>query len=218
MSERKSKLGEVEEGGKIRKGLKDLRRVKAPWYFDAELQRRLADSDEGHTSTRFFVRPIPAYALSFVSVMALGVVGYYVLLRPFEQGDATLPARDSIAVTTQHQEEGRLQRFERRPQPIQPPTQESSTISLNQQRQGPSAPPNDQVIESGVIEIPAALDGNSGEQNIQQPPEGNPVPMGAAQQVIETSRSALDTLRSVPAPKDTVDSTHVRPDSLGGRR
>lgn len=217
MSERKSIQSEAEEGGKVRKELQDLRKVKVPWYFDAELQRRLADSHGGRTGAGFFVRPIPAYALSFVSVVALGIVGYYALLRPSDQGDTTLPASDSIAVGTQDREEERPQRFERRLQPILPPTQETSTPPLNQPQQGPSAPSNDQVIESGVMEKPAALDDNSGGQNIQQTPQDNPIPMGA-QQVIETSRSALDTLRSIPAPKDTVDSTHVRPDSLGGRR
>ena len=74
----KQDMDENEE--RSRKVLRNLRRVKAHRSFDAGLQQRLRQRTAW--SVRLFAKPIPAYALSAIAIAVLGVVGYYVVLRP----------------------------------------------------------------------------------------------------------------------------------------
>lgn len=74
-----------EEQDDLSKQLKNLRKVRAPWYFETELQRRLDRAGFRTMFSRWLTGPVPAYGLSAIGVLALATVSYFVLLnRPPE--------------------------------------------------------------------------------------------------------------------------------------
>jgi len=214
MSDKGTPHTEHGEGGRVRKELQNLRKVKAPWYFDAELQQRLAGLGERRSGAGMFFRPIPAYAVSIVSILALGIIGYYTILGPVGQGDG-VPVTDSVGTGMDQKGAERPRRFEPRIQPIPPPPQEGSSPSLGQPAGGPSAAESGRVIESGVLERQSLHGGqeegdSSSKQLVNEPTVGK-------QESLAVTRAHFDTLRSIATPSDSVDSIHVRPDSLHGK-
>ncbi len=69
---------------KLRDALRNLPKIKAPWYFDARLQQRIRGNEK--ETPRGIFRPIPAFATLAVVLVCTGVVGYLTYLSPQEPG------------------------------------------------------------------------------------------------------------------------------------
>ena len=67
---------------KLKQELRNLPRVKAPWYFESDLQMKLRRLRPGAGAPGWLAKPLPAYALSILGVIALAAVGYYVVFIP----------------------------------------------------------------------------------------------------------------------------------------
>lgn len=79
----------VDDSRKIREALKSLEKKKAPWYFDAQLHQRLTRERTPERAGLVFSKPLPAYAYSLLILIAVGIIGYYALIRPGEVPDTT---------------------------------------------------------------------------------------------------------------------------------
>ena len=81
MSEKEPTHREGSAEERLKKSLRGLPKLKTPWFFEAELQRRLGEKEHRSVVRRFVTRPIPAYSLSVLGVTIAGVLVYFTMLR-----------------------------------------------------------------------------------------------------------------------------------------
>jgi hypothetical protein len=209
--------GDSEE--RLKRELKNLRRVKAPSSFESELQQRLRGEVQG--PARWLAKPIPAYALSAIAVAALGVIGFYFLFRPA----ATLD-NQSTGIQGSGAESTRSLKHDIEPLHQQPAQSEQIIAPAEPARKGPAPSGTEAIIESKVGD--------------RQPDTSNSMKQGPAQPEIEfrypqEASSQSEQGRVIPPPSvgvrkpagvmavgdslngkqvTTTDSLKVRTDSL----
>ena len=182
MSEKKPthRAGDVEE--RLKKSLRDLPKLKAPWFFEAELQRRLHEGSHRSRARSFLARPVPACALSVFGVAVAGVLAYLMMVRTpeIEPFIIEVPVeRTELSPNQPHVE-----------QPASPQKQEhgeSNPMVVEPSGRGPSSGNVGATIESKIEQdhSPAA---GSGTRSISEP-----------QLETSTSQEAVPTTISRPA-------------------
>jgi hypothetical protein len=186
MSESDHIHGSDEEKDQARKHLRGLKKHKAPWYFDAQLQQRL----RRNRSAGFLSRPIPSYALSMLAIIGIGVVSYYTLFD-------TTPSNQEQSTTQQGKE---TERRESQTRPLNHQNTEphkdqtidqSSQVSQTPPR-GPSGPNKDATIESHVEVTPGGDKTTSFQRGLQQPTQGDPQPAYEANLAVDSSRTTKE--------------------------
>lgn len=223
MSEKKPThhhAGDAEEG--LKKGLRDLPKLKAPWFFEAELQRRLHEGSHRSPLRSFVVRPVPAYALSVFGVAVAGVLAYFMMVRtpeiepfilevPVEKNEFSpdqLPV-DQHALP-QKQEQG-----------------ESNAMVVDPSGRGPSSGNVGSTIESKIAQDNSAAS-DSGIRSISEPQFelstsqgttptmiGSPVYQSNALKPVGVISSAFDSSNWHRASRDSLDTLKTQADSVG---
>lgn len=133
MAAQKPSQMKAEEEERLRQELLNLPRVKAPWYFESQLQQRL---QQGPSPRGLAARPVLATALTVLVVAVVGSVGYYTYFAPFAPRPETAPP----AVMPSSASPVRTDQPSREPQPErQPVLVPAEGGSVNS---GPSEPIN----------------------------------------------------------------------------
>jgi hypothetical protein len=157
------------EGGRVREELRNLRRVKAPWYFEAELQQRLRMAEK---RPRRQWSPIPAYALSTIAVIAIGVIGYYMILLPLTANQET-PKIEGIGQSETRSPVPPREIQQSTPSAVMSQSEqggEQPAYGSEEIRSGPSQQQADRIIEAPVMH-PTRYDAHipEYEENIHSP-------------------------------------------------
>jgi hypothetical protein len=224
-------LQQREEGNrKIREALKSLEKKKAPWYFDAELQQRLAgERTRGRTGLRF-AKPLPAYAFSVLVFFALGIIGYYGLFRSAEIPDAaprkivdstSVPANPPVPILVPAEQ--RAPKAEHSQEPIQ-------GVSARQRSPSPNKPKvtsKSEILErSPAVDeaLPATI--SQPQMKIEYPNQDEvkqplleeehmlPTQPSDVEPVISPTYILDDSIKMERSAIDSLDSLSRKPDSL----
>jgi hypothetical protein len=196
MAAQKPSQMQAEEEERLRQELRNLPRVKAPWYFESQLQQRL---QQGPSPRGFAARPVLATALTVLVLAVVGSVGYYTYFAPFAPQPETAPrtvtpSSDSPVQTKQTSREPEPER-----QPVLVPAEGGSMNS------GPSEPVNGVAGRSPVVssqpersprEIPSVLRrvDSAAEQDVAPLREQPQVQQRSAPATIDTARANTDTV------------------------
>jgi hypothetical protein len=151
---RQHKQGEKDDHNRVRRQLRSLRKVKAPWYFESDLRRRLSGTREARRAPAGL--PVPAYAMTFLIIIGVGVLAYYLVLQVQEDILVAPPHGDTTRVETKVPVAPAQQE-----NPPPPPTEQRSERTVARQpaatsqpeRSGPSQP-GDVHIEAGITDTP----------------------------------------------------------------
>jgi hypothetical protein len=159
---------------RVRRVLKQSRRIKASSDFEERLLRRIAreSSSRGGTARTLFPRRVPAYAFSLLALAIVGVLSYYMFIRPPlppPAGDGGPPApRDALRTLPNDREpsgpgsatpptsaprtgEGTPTRRETRPAPV--PAEESSSGEEGREKRKTESPA--EILQKKEMDLPA---------------------------------------------------------------
>lgn len=155
-----------DENEKLRKLLRDLPKVPARQDFEARLARRLAKGKSAGTIGELLAglltaRRIPAFAFSLLAVALVGVISYYLYLRPSAAPAPIVPPgpmpMDSLAgertvsVPEKQAPPAAAQRKQKKTQPP-PPAVKPEGISTDQHLAAPpTVKPTEQPVQSNAI-------------------------------------------------------------------
>ncbi len=137
----------------IKRELKSLRRIPAPWYFEANLRRKLYELRGRRKGMAWIARPLPAYGASAIGVVGLAFVGYLLFLRP-ETHQGSVPGFDAHPAPA----------LQSRPAP-------SPEIPLQQNETVPTFRRKADVSRSGAVSPPAGRRENDGVKGVAEPRE-----------------------------------------------
>ena len=219
MSEKKPahREGDVEE--RLTKRLRELQKLKAPWFFEAELQRRLHEGTTHASSWRFFARPIPAYALSVLGIVLIGVVGYFMMVRTpqVEPFIIEVPIETNEAVTDQPTSEP--------PQQLRSQAnEEPHPMNVGPSGRGPSSGTLGSTIEAKIEENRANSDAHPVSesefeialpQDANNPTVTNPLYDSGLQRATGATSNSFDSLKWHQTSRDSLDSLKRQADTLG---
>ncbi len=98
--------GNDERGHPVRRLLKSLPQVESTEDFEARLQRRIAEEEGREDTSGIFawlagIRRIPVFAYSMISVIVVGVVSYFLLIRT---SPVAPPAHERLAIPENREE------------------------------------------------------------------------------------------------------------------
>ena len=203
---------------RLKRELKALPRMKAPWFLEAELQRRLREGTGQSRTTGFLARPIPAYALSALGVVAVGFLAYVFLVQqPAVEPMKTESPRQVDEVSP---DQSVLQQA---PASSQKLHADPAPAMIESPGRGPSSSSADAVIEAKIqphqssaagqsdSELQFAAPGESGgQENLGLLPSQVLAPQNSGARVT----GLLDSLASHHSSKDSLDSLRHRADSL----
>jgi len=224
-------LQQREEGNrKIREALKSLERKKAPWYFDAELQQRLARERTRRRASLRFAKPLQAYAFSVLVFFALGIIGYYGLFRPAEIPVAT-PRKivDSTSVSGNPPAPILVQAEQRAPKAehSQEPVQGGSARQTSPSPQKPKVTSESKILERSptvdealptTISQPQMKIEYPNQDEVKQPllEEEHVLPTQPrdVEPVISPTYILGDSMKMERSAIDSLDSLRQKPDSL----
>jgi hypothetical protein len=219
MNDQDSELRKGEEESRVRKELRALQKLKAPWYFEAKLRQRLVSERERRSIS--FSRPLPAYAYSAVGVAAAAIMVYFIVTRPGETTD--IIQQPDVQTAPEKSEE---------PPPSAEPVEAREVIpeqEIPQKRDlqhGPSAPVNEATVESGIDTLPGEERTAAEAQTIRLKDDDSqdtgmeveftlPAPMLELQKPVGTIRIEVDSAQALTI-ADSVDSLRQHADSLKG--
>ena len=143
----KDKLGEA---------LRGLKKLNAPWYFEAQLQQRL------HSKRRFSAMPslVPTYAMSMFVVLLAGAISYFVILKregtleTFPVGDSTSILKNGVDVKSDIPEQNESS------------TDAGTLFSNPPHRKGPSA--GEGLIEPKLSVSPSSVLDTTGREALRR--------------------------------------------------
>lgn len=184
---------------RVREELGKLKKLKAPWYFESQLQQRIRFAGQHGVKGPFLFRPLPAYALSLVALVSLGIIGYYTLFQSW-------PAEEAVPEAPLEQVPPAQPPAIVRERPL-PPAQQAPAVVIDVPeggRPGPSAPKSEPTVEARIPEEPRQ------DTNLRILENLRPVGVSSAPSL---PFEYVDSVRSPEAHSDTVD-TLTRSDSL----
>jgi hypothetical protein len=196
MDAQKPSQMQAEEEERLRQELRNLPHVKAPWYFESQLQQRL---QQGPSPRGFAARPVLATAVTVIVLAVVGSAGYYTYFAPVPPQPETAPR----SVTPSSDSPVQTEQTPREPQPErQPVLLPAEGGSMNS---GPSEPVNgvarrspavSSQPERGPVEIPAVIprvDSAAG-QDVAPLREQPQVQQRSAPTRVDTGRAIADTV------------------------
>lgn len=131
---------------RLKHELRSLPKMKAPWFFEAELQRRLREGAGEWSLSRWVARPVPAYAFSMLGIVAVGVFAYLFMI----QTPATDQMRKETSVGLKDAATSSEQIVQPTPYPV-PQTQQELQPAINESPgRGPSTGSADALIEARI--------------------------------------------------------------------
>ncbi len=208
----------------LRKELKSLRRIPAPWYFEANLRRKLYELRGRRKGTAWIARPLPAYGVSAIGVVGLAFVGYLLFLRP-ETRQGSVPAIGAPPAPA----------LQSRPAPVpEIPFQQNEAVPLSRRkadvsRSGAVSPPagrrESDAVKGGAEPLEESR-GNAARQELSLPkvdsgsprvglPERGFAPGAVEKSILRSaapdSVRAKDSLKHQPRKPRGTDSAAVAP-------
>jgi hypothetical protein len=139
---------------RVSKELKALKKLKAPWYLEAEIQKRLRFREHHRSAGKFLTKPLPAYALSAVAVIALLIAGYSTLFRVGQVQDKMHPVPENAKGSVEQSQV-----------PVPPSSPRPSGLAREplpipeKEQRGPSPPGSDATVPSKVMDRRPAAKG-----------------------------------------------------------
>ncbi len=195
MSETNGSEKGSENEERLRQELRNLPRVKAPWFFESELQQRLH-----HPASKggLAARPILATAATLCVLAIAGSVTYYVYFWPVGQGTETAPDAGTPVMNAPAPQQQSPQSSGAEHQEVLLPT-EGAPVST-----GPSEPvngistgrhPAPVRTEQRPAQIPAMMPSAQGEAAHDSAPEtvATPPPVRSQPRTTDTLRARADS-------------------------
>ena len=199
-----------EEHRWVQEKLRSLRKVSAPWYFESELQRRLHEEKVRAAKPAWLRSPVPAYGLSALAVLAIGVVGYFMAVRGYPPVQQSVPVRDLGKPTRQ----------------VAPSTPSVRSEAEKESQEIRQAPPRElKDLRSGPSSPAAGAAGETVPRRIVAPPERSragevgqhAIESVRGQGVLQVSPAVAlpttDTARRSDSTRRPADSLRVRADT-----
>jgi len=211
------------ERDRLGEALRGLEKLKAPWYFDAQLQQRL--NEFRHRKSLILRRPalLPAYALSVLTLVVAGTIGYYTLIQPGISPESPAPgSADSLQIQQPPS-------FDQQKETRRRPPEDLLIIGTEQKQRGPAAPGGDASSEPKLPVPPSGAVEEGASEAIRAAEAVEETETRPPLHIHEDTSAVQDTLRQVadsvlPATDSTrlqrmeKDSLQAPPDSASNKQ